>query len=101
MSATTTTNVSDSSNAGTAALRDFVAQAIHARWEDWAKAHPHLAGAIDRVKLIDAGVRGLENDPAFTAAMKQADLDEATLAAAAKALEAAHKVLGAILPGMV
>ncbi|MCC7204876.1 MAG: hypothetical protein IT441_07330 [Phycisphaeraceae bacterium] len=71
----------------TTALRDVVSQRLTSRWEAWAVDHPHLAAAIDRMKLIDSAVQSLREDAEFREAMRQADLDEAKLAAAARVLE--------------
>jgi len=74
-------------------LRDALAPQLEHRWLAFAEAHPHLAAAIDRVHLDEAVVEEIRNDPAFHRAMRDADLDEATLAAASKALERAGAVV--------
>lgn len=71
----------------TTALRDVVSQKLGVRWEAWAVDHPHLAAAIDRMKLVESAVSSLREDREFQEAMRQADLDEAKLAAAARVLE--------------
>ncbi|MCC7408784.1 MAG: hypothetical protein IT442_11980 [Phycisphaeraceae bacterium] len=71
----------------TTSLRDVVSQKLAVRWEAWSADHPHLAAAVDRMKLIDSSVQSLRDDAEFREAMRQADLDEAKLAAAARVLE--------------
>ncbi len=78
-------------------LRELVAGRIDARWDAWAKAHPHLAKTIDRINLIDATVTRLRDDPAFHNALQQAGLDEATLLRAARVLEHTERLIGRLL----
>jgi len=73
-------------------LRDLVESKLDARWTEWARAHPHLAEAIDRTRLIESAEARLRRDPAFQAALREADLDEATLAAAARVLALAQRL---------
>jgi hypothetical protein len=79
-------------------LRDLVCQRLGVRWDQWAAAHPHLAKVIDRTRLVESAVTSLRNDPQFVAALRQADLDETQLAAAARAVELAEKWLIRFLP---
>ena len=79
-------------------LRDALHPRFEGRWSAFAQAHPHLAEAIDRIELEDAVTRRVRDDPAFRAAMREADLDEATLAAAAKVLERGGELLERLLP---
>lgn len=65
-------------------LRDLVEQRLELHWPDFARRHPNLAAAIDRTRLIDTTARSLADDPDLRAALRQADLDEATLAAASR-----------------
>ncbi|NBC10748.1 MAG: hypothetical protein GVY24_03315 [Planctomycetes bacterium] len=81
----------------TTSLRELIAGRIDARWDAWAEKHPHLAQTIDRVRLIDATVTRLRHDPAFNDALRQADLDEATLLRAAKVIDVAEGVIGRLL----
>lgn len=67
-------------------LRALIAERIDVRWSDFATRHPHLADAIDRVRLVDSAVDLLRDDPEFISAMRGADLDEARLADATKVL---------------
>jgi hypothetical protein len=67
-------------------LRALIAERIDVRWSDFAMRHPHLADAIDRVRLVDSAVDLLRDDPEFISAMRGADLDEARLADATKLL---------------
>ncbi|MFW6059388.1 MAG: hypothetical protein ACODAQ_04360 [Phycisphaeraceae bacterium] len=79
-------------------LRDVVEQRINRRWSAFAKAHPHLAAVIDRTRLVESAVQRLRDDPAFRAAMAEADLDEAKLVAAARVLERAEALALQVLP---
>jgi hypothetical protein len=79
-------------------LRDLVAQRVGVRWEQWATAHPHLARVIDRTRLVEAAVDSLRADPHFADALRQADLDETQLAAAARVVDLAEKWLVRLLP---
>jgi hypothetical protein len=74
-------------------LRDLITSRMEARWAEFADSHPNLAAAIDRVRLIDQTAQRLRDDPQFMAAMRQADLDEHKLLAAAKLLERAEQVI--------
>jgi len=82
----------------TLTLRDLVADRINGRWSDWSARHPHLAEAIDRVRLVDSAVTRLRNDPDFIEAMRAADLDEADLAKASHLLDQANKLVSHLLP---
>jgi len=84
--------------AGTQMLRDVVEERLNRRWSAFAEAHPHLAAVIDRTRLVESAVESLRQDPAFIAAMRDADLDEAKLAAAMRALDRAEAVVGGVLP---
>ena len=79
-------------------LHDLVGEKIEVRWSDWAGRHPHLAGAIDRIRLIEATVSHLRDDPDFVAAMREADLDEAALLRASRLLQRADELVQHILP---
>ncbi len=63
----------------TTPLSDLVAQRLNLHWDDFAKAHPHLAAAINRVQLVESAVAALHDDPQLAAALKQAGIDEARL----------------------
>lgn len=78
-------------------LRTLVGNRIDVRWSDFAQRHPHLAEAIDRVRLTDSAVKLLSEDPEFLEAMRQADLSEAQLGTAAGLLERAEKVVRRLL----
>ena len=71
-------------------LRTLIGEKIEARWSDWAPRHPHLAEAIDRVRLIEYTVHRLCEDPEFVAAMHEADVDGAGLTKASRLLERAE-----------
>lgn len=60
-------------------LRDLVADRVEVRWERFEAEHPHLAAAIDRVRLVDSTVERLSADPEFRRAMDQAARDEAVM----------------------
>jgi hypothetical protein len=79
-------------------LRDIVARRIDQRWNQWAKAHPHLAAVIDRSTLIDSTVAELQHDPDFIEAMDQAALDEARLAQAESVMTRAEALLDRVMP---
>ncbi|NBC96475.1 MAG: hypothetical protein GVY27_08995 [Deinococcus-Thermus bacterium] len=79
-------------------LRDALRPHFEGRWSAFADSHPHLAEAIDRIRLEDAVVESVRDDAAFASAMREADLDEATLAAAAKALDRGSRVIEKLLP---
>lgn len=79
-------------------LRTLIESRLDARWDEWAKRHPHLAAAIDKVRLTDAAVESIRDDPDFVAAMQQADLDEAGLLKAARLLDHADGLVRRLLP---
>lgn len=67
-------------------LRTLISERIDIRWSDFSTRHPHLADAIDRIRLVDSAVDLLRDDPQFVSAMHGADLDKARLADATKLL---------------
>lgn len=79
-------------------LRDALRPQLEGRWEAFAEAHPHLAEAIDRVKFDEVVARRVREDEAFQQAMRDSQLDEATLASAAEALDRAWRVVERVLP---
>ena len=65
-------------------LKQLVARQLDQRWDAFAAEHPHLAGAVARVQLVETVVHELRDDPEFQRAMEAAGRDEAVLAAAAE-----------------
>lgn len=86
------------SDVTTTTLRDVVSDKVNARWGEWAQAHPHLARVVDHTRLIESTVDRLRHEPAFVDAMRQADLDEDKLIAAAKLLNQADRLIRLVLP---
>ncbi len=80
------------------ALNTIISEKIDIRWSDWAPKHPHLAEAIDRVRLTESTVSLLRDDPGFIAAMREADLDEAGLIKASRLLEHADNLIRRLFP---
>ncbi len=80
-------------------LRTLISDQIDVRWPDFTTRHPHLAQAIDRVRLVDSTVDLLRDDPEFVGAMRNADLDEARLADATKLLGMVDQLVRRLLPG--
>lgn len=78
-------------------LRDVIEGRLDQRWEQFAKAHPNLAAAIDRTRLLDQTVQSLRDDPEFQTLLAGADLDEAKLAAASRAVVIIEKLLARAL----
>jgi hypothetical protein len=74
-------------------LREVVEQRLGLRWEEWSREHPNRARAIDRTKLVDSAVSRIRHDPEFVAALREADLDEARLAAAARVLALVERLV--------
>jgi hypothetical protein len=74
-------------------LRDLIDKRIDSQWSTWSKAHPNLAEAIDRTRLIESSVELLRDDPDYLEAMRLAGLDEVKLAAAAGILDRADRVI--------
>ena len=79
-------------------LRDYVAGDLDQHWIAWSAQHPHLAAAIDRVRLLDTAMNSLRHDAGFRAAMQRADLDEHRLHQAAEVLNLARQHLRQLLP---
>lgn len=79
-------------------LRDTIEKQLNLQWHQWAQAHPNLAAAIDRARLVESTMQQVRNDPAFQQAMRQADLDEAKLAAAMRVLERLEQAVRRVLP---
>lgn len=82
----------------TTTLRDVVSDKVNARWSEWSQAHPHLARVVDRTRLIESTVERLREEPSFVEAMRQADLDEDKLIAAAKLLSQTDRLIRLVLP---
>ncbi len=68
-------------------LSDLVSERLSLNWEAFREAHPGLAGAMERVGLVEQIVDDLKTDAGYREAMAQAELDERTLAAAAEVLK--------------
>ena len=79
-------------------LRDLVAQRVDLRWTQWAQAHPHMAEAIDRARLVEVAVDRLADDAAFREAMRQADLDESQLGSLLRLLDIAEGWVSRLMP---
>lgn len=79
-------------------LKDLIQDKVSNRWDQWAREHPHLAAAIDQATLVEATVQRLADDPAFQAAIKEADIDEETLRAAGRVLAEAEKWIIRLMP---
>lgn len=79
-------------------LRDVIESRLEPRWTQWSQAHPHLAAVIDRTRLIESAVDRLRDDPIFVDAMRRAQMDEATLASAARILDQADHLMHKLLP---
>jgi hypothetical protein len=82
----------------TTPLRDLIADRVGQRWETWSAAHPHLAAAIDRVRLVESAVARLRDDPEFTQAWAQAQVDEDKLGATLKLITLAERLIARLLP---
>lgn len=82
----------------THSLRSLIESRINIRWTEWSKRHPHLAEAIDRVRLTETVVERIQEDPDFIAAMREADLDEADLNKATGLLDRADGMIRRLLP---
>ena len=80
-------------------LRTLISERIDIRWSDFSTRHPHLADAIDRIRLVDSAVDLVRDDPQFVSAMHGADLDEARLADATKLLGLMDQLVQRLLPG--
>lgn len=78
-------------------LRDLISEKINIRWLQWSQKHPNLARVIDRTRLVESTVDRLRDDPRFIQAMRDADLDDAKLAAAASILDRADQIISATL----
>ncbi len=63
-------------------LRDLVAGRLELHWPTFVEQHPHLAGAIERIQLVDSVVDRISDDPLYRQAMEAAGHDERILAAA-------------------
>lgn len=68
----------------TKSLHEVIAHRLEAPLADFARQHPHLAAAVDRMALVESTVRRLSDDPEYRRAMEQAAVDDATLEATAR-----------------
>ena len=60
-------------------LRQVVADRLDIHWTQFEREHPHLAAAIERVRLIDSTVNRIADDPAYAQAMAGAAQDEGAM----------------------
>jgi hypothetical protein len=79
-------------------LRDLVEQRINQRWVDWSRAHPNLAAAIDRTRLIEASIERLRDDPTFVQAMNAAAVDEHRVAAMERLVSLVEALVVKLMP---
>jgi hypothetical protein len=79
-------------------LRDLVEQRINQRWADWSRAHPNLAEAIDRTRLVETSVERLRDDPRFMQAMNAAAVDEHRVAAMERLVSLVEALVVRLLP---
>ena len=70
---------------------------IDSQWPQWAKKHPNLAQVIDRIRFVESTVEQLADDPQLKEAMRQANLDEARLAAVLRVVRLAELGIGRLL----
>lgn len=80
------------------ALNDLIRDKIDGRWSEWSAGHPHLADAIDRIRLVESTAAQLREDPEYIQAMRAADLDEAGLIAAERILGRIEQAVQKVLP---
>lgn len=78
-------------------LRELVSGALEQRWEQWAKEHPCLASAVDRVRLVEMAVAEARKDPVVRQALLEAERNSGVLAAAGGVVELVGKVVGKLL----
>jgi len=78
-------------------LRDLVRERVGVRWEEWSKAHPHLAAAVDRTRLIESAVRRLEEDERFQQAVASAEADRLRLDAASRVVQCVEGLISRVL----
>jgi len=83
----------------TKSLRELVSTAVEQRWEDWAKEHPHLASAVDRVRLVETVLAEARTDPAVRQALLHAGRDGGALTAAAEVVGWVERAVGTVLGG--
>lgn len=55
-------------------LRKLIETAVDTNWPAFAAAHPHLAAVMDRDLLIEEAKKQIDADPAYQAALAQANL---------------------------
>lgn len=81
----------------TTLLRDLVTDRTNIQWAQWAQEHPHLAAVVDRIRFVQQAVERLSDDTELEEAIRQADLDEATLASILRVVRLTHRSLGLVL----
>lgn len=79
-------------------LRDAITRRLDVQWMAFAQRHPHLASAIDRTRLLEQAVADLESDPALTAALGQAAVDQHALDQAERVLQRIDTIVTRLLP---
>lgn len=78
-------------------LRDRVMAQVPQRWESWALDHPHLARAIDRLKLMESAVQRWREEPEFQTALRQAVWNESKRRTAGKVYQLIERLVSRVL----
>ena len=78
-------------------LRGLVEGVVGQRWEQWAKEHPHLASAVDRVRLVETVVAEARKEPSVRQALLEAERKGGVLTAAGGVVEFVEKVVRGVL----
>jgi hypothetical protein len=80
-------------------VRQLVVQAVGRAYDDWAKEHPNLAGAIDRLSVTQRVAESLRASPEYRDALEAYARDRSQLAFLNRLIELAAPVLAALLAG--
>lgn len=78
-------------------LRGLVEGVVGAQWKQWAKQHPQLAAAVDRVRLVETVVTEARKDPEVRGALLEAERNNEVVAAVGGVVELVEKVVRKVL----
>lgn len=79
-------------------LRTIVEQKLNVQWSDFTARHPHLAGAIDRTRLVETTVEQLRDSDEYRDALRQAAVDESAMVEALRLIDVIDRLVMRFLP---
>ncbi|WP_432798407.1 hypothetical protein [Poriferisphaera sp. WC338] len=78
-------------------LKELVSERLNLSWDTWAARHPHLAQAIDQIRLIEQSVKLIEEDEHYQSLIAELEIDKRTLNQMADVIKRIDQVVTATL----